>query len=261
MPPKGQKRKRNEPIGAPGTSDGHFKSWMISVIDKQIFGGRVAASSRGADGFICITTYNEKTPIYVQTGATVPFTSVTYHTKQGVNWEHSCVDAMFFSVPAKWMSSSTRLVNAKMERGHKIKNYPKVTVELRPITEDEAKVERTKYDATWNKVDQPLPEYKRPSLAATMERFVRVLSFSMLVPSNMLIDTTPGPKQPVVQSVVTQITFRDKKEETKEDKTADVEESPTKKARKSAPARDGKEGPIADTDGEPMGHGGWKCPT
>jgi hypothetical protein len=237
---------------------------MISVIDKQIFGGRVAASSRGADGFICITTYNEKTPIYVRTGATVPFTSVAYHTKQGRDEEHSCVDAMFFSVPAKWMSSSARLVNAKMERGHKIKNYPKVTVELRPITEEEAKLERENYDAVWNKIDYTLPDNEYPSLAATMERFVRVLSFSMLVPSNMLIDTTPDPKRPVVQPVVTQIAFGDKKEETKEDKKADeadVEESPTKKARKSAPARDGKEGPIADTDGEPMGHGGWKCPT
>lgn len=259
MPPKGQKRKRNEPIGAPGTSDGYFKSWMISVIGKTIWGERVNASSRGADGFICITTYNEKTPFYVEAGTTIPFTSVTYHTKKEGNiikYESDRIDAMFFSVPGKWMSSSARLVNAKM--AHKIKNYPKVTVELRPITEEEAKLERENYDAVWNKIDYTLPDNEYPSLAATMERFVRILSFSMLVPSNMLIDTTPAPKQPVVQSVVTQITFKDKKEETKEDKKkadeADVEESPTKKARKSAPARDGKEDKHAVVAVDPMEH-------
>jgi hypothetical protein len=260
MPPKGQKRKRNEPIGAPGTTDAHFKSWMISVIGKTIFGGRVTASSRGADGFICITTYNEKTPIYVEAGATIPFTSVTYHTKKNENiiqYESDSVDLLTFSVPGKWMSVSPRLVNAKMAKGHKIKNYPKVTVELRPITEAEAEIERENYDAVWNKIDYTLPDKEHPSLAATMERFVRVLSFSMLVPSNMLIDTTPAPKKPVVQSVVTQITFKDKKEETKEEKKADdddVEESPTKKARKSAPARDGKEDKHAVVAVDPMEH-------
>ena len=248
MPPKGQKRKRNEPIGAPGTTYAHFKSWMISVIGKQIFGGRVNASSRGADGYICITTYNEKTPIYVETGAAVPFTSVTYHINKddmGPPTEGDSVDLLTFSVPGKWMSSSPRLVNAKMAKGHKVKkNYPKVTVELRPINETEAEVERTKYDTAWNKVDQPLADEKRPTLVAVMERFVRVLSFSMLVPSNMLIDMTPDPKK-----------CEGKKEETKAD---DVEESPIKKARKSAPARDGKEDKPIDVDGDPMGHGGWK---
>jgi hypothetical protein len=255
MPPKGQKRKRNEPIGAPGTHDAHFKSWMISVIGKTIWGGKATATSRGADGYICITTYNEKTPFYVLTGTTVPFTSVTYHTKKEgdiVKYESDCVDWMEFPVPAKWMSSSPRLVNAKMAKGHGHKkgDYPKVTVELRPITEEEAKMKRAD-DLCNNKEIQP--DEKSASVADLVKRYARVLSFSMLVPANMLIDTTPDLKKPVVQAVITQITFGDKKEETKETKKEedkavvvvaagdDIQESPTKKARKSAPARDGKD--------------------